>query len=175
MRATGSSAPEARIAALIEPTVEGLGFALVRVRLSGGHRPVLQVMAERHADGQMTVDDCTSLSRALSALLDVEDPIAGEYLLEVSSPGIDRPLVKPADFARFAGQVARVETARPIEGRRKFTGRLLGLSADGAAVRIEVEGAARELALGDLSGAKLVLTDELIAASLKGQDGKRDA
>lgn len=175
MRATGSSAPEARIAALIEPTVEGLGFTLVRVRLSGGHRPVLQVMAERRADGQMSVDDCTTLSRALSALLDVEDPIVGEYLLEVSSPGIDRPLVKPADFARFAGQVARVETARPIDGRRKFTGRLLGLSADETAVRIEVEGAAHELALSDLATAKLVLTDELVAASLRHSDGKRDA
>lgn len=180
MRATGMSSPEARIAALIEPTIAGLGFALVRVRMSGGRRPVLQVMAERPETGQMTVDDCTTLSRALSALLDVEDPIAGEYLLEVSSPGIDRPLVKAEDFGRFAGQVARVETARPLDGRRKFTGRLIGLTAEGDAVRIEVEGAARDLPLADIAAAKLVLTDELIAASLKGEghkgsDGKRDA
>ena len=175
MRATGTSSPEARISALIEPTVEGLGFALVRVRLSGGRRPVLQVMAERRSDGQMSVDDCTTLSRALSALLDVEDPIAGEYLLEVSSPGLDRPLVKADDFGRFAGHVARVETARPLDGRRKFTGRLIGLSADGAAVRIEVEGAERDLPLDDIAAAKLVLTDELIAVSLKGSDVKRDA
>lgn len=185
MRATGTSSPEARIAALIEPTVEGLGFALVRVRLSGGRRPVLQVMAERRADGQMSVDDCTTLSRALSALLDVEDPIASEYLLEVSSPGLDRPLVKAEDFSRFAGHVARVETVRPMDGRRKFTGRLVGLLADGATVRIEVEGAALDLPFADITAAKLMLTDELIAASLKGvglkgvehkgSDGKRDA
>jgi ribosome maturation factor RimP len=173
MRA-GYSAPEARIAALIEPTVDGLGFALVRVRLAGGRRPVLQVMAERRTDGHMSVDDCTTLSRALSALLDVEDPIASEYLLEVSSPGIDRPLVKAEDFSRFAGQVARVETARPIDGRRKFTGRLLGLSDDGGAVRIEVEGGEQDLPLVDVAGAKLVLTDELVAASLKGRNGKQD-
>jgi ribosome maturation factor RimP len=183
MRATGlsatMSAPEARIVALIEPTVEGLGYALVRVRISGGRRPVLQVMAERRADGQMSVDDCTSLSRALSALLDVEDPIGSEYLLEVSSPGIDRPLVKAADFRRFAGQVARLETVRPLDGRRRFTGRLLGLSEAGELVRIEVDGAACEIALGDIAQAKLVLTDELIAASLKqptaSDGGKRDA
>jgi ribosome maturation factor RimP len=158
---------------LIEPAMVGLGFALVRVRLSSGRRPVLQVMAER-PDGRMSVDDCTTLSRALSALLDVEDPIAGEYLLEVSSPGIDRPLVKAADFARFAGYVARVETARPIDGRRKFTGRLLGLTPEGT-VRIEVEGAQHEFTLADIDGAKLVLTDELIAASLKSSDKKQDA
>jgi ribosome maturation factor RimP len=174
MRA-GASAPEARIAALIEPTVEGLGFALVRVRLGGGRRPVLQVMAERRLDGQMSVDDCTTLSRALSALLDVEDPIASEYLLEVSSPGIDRPLVRAEDFSRFAGQVARIELVRPVDGRRKFTGRLIGLSLDRNAVRIEVEGEQRDLPLNDLAGAKLVLTDELIAASLKGRNGRQDA
>lgn len=174
-RSARARAPEARIAGLIEPTVEGLGYALVRVRLSGGQRPVLQVMAERRTDGGMSVDDCTTLSRALSALLDVEDPIAGEYLLEISSPGIDRPLVKAADYARFAGYVARIETVRPMDGRRKFTGRLLGLSAAGDAVRIEVDGAERDVALADVAGAKLVLTDELIAASLKQSDEKRDA
>jgi len=115
------------------------------------------------------------LSRALSALLDVEDPIAGEYLLEISSPGIDRPLVKAADFARFAGYVVRIETARPLDGRRKFTGRLVGLSVAGDAARIEVDGVEREMALADVVGAKLVLTDELIAASLKQSDAKRDA
>jgi ribosome maturation factor RimP len=183
MQATGlsatASAPEARIAALIEPTVEGLGYALVRVRISGGRRPVLQVMAERRADGQMSVDDCTSLSRALSALLDVEDPMVGEYLLEVSSPGIDRPLVKAEDFARFAGQVARLETVRPLDGRRRFTGRLVGLSEDGGQARIELDGGVCAIALTDIVQAKLVLTDELIAASLKHSPsthgGKRDA
>ena len=183
MRATGLSAtvsaPEARITDLIAPTVEGLGYALVRVRISGGRRPVLQVMAERRADGQMSVDDCTTLSRALSALLDVEDPMAGEYLLEVSSPGIDRPLVRAEDFLRFAGQTARLETVRPLDGRRRFTGRLIGLSEDGAEVRIELDGASRAIALADIAQAKLVLTDELIAASLKHSPstngGKRDA
>jgi len=175
MQATGRAAPEARIAALIEPTLDGLGYALVRLRLSSGQRPVLQVMAERRADGGMSVEDCTTVSRALSALLDVEDPIAGEYVLEVSSPGMDRPLVKLADFARFAGQVARLETTRPLEGRRRFTGRLLGPTADGSGVRIEVEGAERTIALADLTGAKLVLTDELIAASLKDANARRDA
>jgi len=159
-------APEAltgRLAALIEPTLEDMGFELVRVQLSGGRDPTLQVMAEP-ADGRvMTVDDCAAISERLSAKLDVEDPIAGGYTLEVSSPGIDRPLTRPKDYERFAGHLARVETRLPVEGRKRFAGPILGLH-DGK-VRLQVDGVAVDLPFPDIAKAKLVLTDALIAAT----------
>ncbi len=162
---------EARIATLVEPTLEAMGFRLVRVRVTGGGRPVLQLMAERH-DGSMNVDDCTEVSRAVSALLDVEDPIAGAYMLEVSSPGIDRPLVRPADFEKYAGFTAKLETRAPIEGRKRFKGQL-GLFADGK-VTIRTDHGEAEIPLDDIAEARLVLTDELIRASMaksKRKDG----
>jgi len=155
----------ARIEALIEPAVEAMGFHLVRVRFGGGRRPVLQIMAERH-DGTMSIDDCADLSRALSALLDVEDPVPGEYELEVSSPGIDRPLTRPGDYVRFAGFEARVETHAPIEGRKRFRGRVAGL--DGESVLIDLPEGRMRLPFGAIAEGRLVLTDELIQASLKG-------
>lgn len=152
-----------RIAALIEKPLEDMGYDLVRVQLSGGSRPVLQVMAER-ADGRaMTVDHCTEISHGLSALLDAEDPIAGAYTLEVSSPGIDRPLTRPRDFERFAGFEARIETRGAVAGRRRFKGKLLGLA--GGMVLIGVAGETMRLPLEDIAKARLVLTDELMAAS----------
>lgn len=143
---------------LIAPTVEGLDYALVRIRFDGR---ILQVMAERKDRGDMTVEDCARLSRSLSAVLDVEDPIPGEYALEVSSPGIDRPLVRLEDYDRFAGHTARLETRAPIDGRRRFSGRIEGVR-DGAVV-IESGGAACQIPFAEIQRAKLVLTDELIA------------
>jgi len=153
-----------RIETLIQPTVEAMGFDLVRVQIGGRQRVRLQVMAERIDRRSMTVDDCAGLSRALSALLDVEDPIRGTYTLEVSSPGIDRPLVRLADFDRFAGFEARVELGRPIEGRRRFRGRLLGTVGDTVRIRVD-DGTDVDLPHADIQRAKLVLTDDLLAAS----------
>ncbi|HEX9836193.1 MAG TPA: ribosome maturation factor RimP [Alphaproteobacteria bacterium] len=158
-----------RIAGLIEPVLEGMGYELVRVHLSGGHRPIVQVMAERRDGRAMTVEDCAEISRNVSPVLDVADPIASAYTLEVSSPGIDRPLVRPKDFDRFAGFEARLETDRPIDGRRRFRGRLMGL--DGAEVRLRCEGTEVRLPLAEVSKAKLVLTDELLAATPGRRDG----
>jgi ribosome maturation factor RimP len=152
-----------RIAELVRPTIEALGYALVRVEVMGRDRLRLQIMAERLDEQAMTVDDCAWISQGVSAVLDVEDPIASTYTLEVSSPGIDRPLVTLADYVRFAGFEARIETARPIDGRRRFRGRLLG--ADDGTVRLAVEGAAVELPFADIQRGKLVLTDELLAAA----------
>ncbi len=154
-----------RIERLITPTVEALGFTVVRVQISGRQRPRLQVMAERRDGKAMMVDDCADISRAIAAVLEVEDPIAGAFTLEVSSPGIDRPLVRLGDFERFAGFEARVETNRPVGGRRRFRGRLVGVA--GQVVRIQVAGATVDLPYADIGRAKLLLTDELLAASEK--------
>lgn len=159
-----------RLAALIRPTVEALGFDLVRVRLSGGRaRPTLQVMAER-PDGGMSGADCAELSRALAALLDVEDPISGAYELEVSSPGLDRPLTRRQDFVRFEGREAKLELVRPRDGRKRFRGRLMGLK-DGE-VLLETTGQGPEpviekLEIGDIAEARLVVSEDQIQASLK--------
>jgi len=153
-----------RLEALIAPTVEAMGYDLVRVSLGGGRQSArLQVMAERKDGVPMTVDDCAEISRTLSAVLDVEDPIEGSYTLEVSSPGIDRPLVKAADFDRFKGYEARFESARPIEGRRRFQGRLKGVEE--GAVRIDCEGAEFKVPLDEVQKAKLVINEELLAAA----------
>ncbi len=140
-----------------------MGYEIVRVQLSGGRRPVLQVMAERVDEASMTVDDCADISRTISALLDVEDPISGAYHLEVSSPGIDRPLTRLRDFERYAGFEARIETRALIDGRRRFKGVLKGVA--GETVRVEIEGGVlAEVPFGGILRAKLVLTDALIAA-----------
>ncbi len=152
-----------RIEELITPTVEGMGFSVVRVQLSGKQQLRLQIMAERQDEEMMVVDDCADLSRAISAVLDVEDPISGAYTLEVSSPGIDRPLVKLRDFERFVGFEARVETAVPVDGRKRFRGRLLAVEE--ATVRIEMEGAEHRLPFADIARAKLVITEELLSIS----------
>lgn len=157
-----SESREARIARLAEPALEQMGYRLVRVLFAGKSRPTLQIMAERIDEQPMTVDDCAEISRHLSALFDVEEPVRGAYVLEVSSPGIDRPLVKPADFTRWTGFAARLETHRPIDGRRRFTGLLLGFRDDKVQIRLD-EGEA-EVPFADIQKAKLLLTDELIAA-----------
>lgn len=150
-----------RVETLIGPTVEAMGFSLVRVQVLGQNRPRLQIMAERTDGVSMLVEDCAAISRAVSAVLDVEDPIAGGYTLEVSSPGIDRPLVRLADFDRFAGFEAKVEMDLAVNGRRRFQGRLLGTEGD--AVRLRMEDSEVVLPYVDIRRAKLVLTEELLA------------
>ena len=152
-----------RIQDLIAASVEDLGYNIVRVLITGKDKMVLQIMVE-HKDGQgMTVDDCATISRAVSALLEIDDPIGGAYTLEVSSPGLDRPLVRLGDFERFQGQEVKIEINRPLDGRRRFKGRLLGVEGD--TVRILVDGVEVDLSHPDIHKAKLLMTDELIAAS----------
>lgn len=158
-----SEGKAAEVERLIAPSIEAMGYDIVRVQLSGGDRLRLQIMAERRADGGMNVDDCTEVSRAVAAILDVEDPIDSAYTLEVSSPGIDRPLTRLGDFDRFAGFEARVETLQPVDGRRRFRGRLLGTR--GADIAMICEDNEIVLPFAGVQKAKLVLTDELIAAS----------
>ncbi|MGE0734464.1 MAG: ribosome maturation factor RimP [Alphaproteobacteria bacterium] len=157
-----------KVEGLIRPTLEAMGYDLVRVQIMGGGRPVLQIMAERLDGGGMTVDDCADISRAVSAVLDVEDPIPSAYALEVSSPGIDRPLVRLADFDRFAGYEAKLEMKQPINGQRRFKGKLAG--TDGDDVRMETETGPVRVKLALIQRAKLVLTDELLAQARKQQE-----
>jgi len=160
------AAIDRRLAAVVQPTIEGLGYELVRLRLMGGKRNTLQIMAER-PEGWIEVDDCARISRAVSAVLDVEDPIGGEYVLEVSSPGIDRPLTRMKDFERYEGYEVKIETAEAIDGRKRFKGVLAGVQ-DGE-VLIEIPEGVIGLDFDLLADAKLVLTDELIAESLAGR------
>jgi ribosome maturation factor RimP len=159
----------ARVATVVEPVLASLGYRLVRVRISGAAGCTVQIMAER-PDGSMAIEDCEAASRALSPVLDVADPIESSYRLEISSPGIDRPLVRRSDFDRYAGHVAHIETTVPTDGRRRFRGQLLG--TEGGNVRIRMSDATPDgtdalLPIDDMMEAKLVLTDELIAESLR--------
>ncbi len=151
------------IAALIEPSLSAMGYRLVRVALTSGRRATLQVMAERLDEVPMSVEDCAEISHSLSVLLDIADPIAGSYMLEVSSPGIDRPLVRAEDYDRFAGFEARIELNEPLAGRRRFRGRLLGTDAN--EVRLLTEAGEIRLPLAAIGRAKLALNDALIAAA----------
>jgi ribosome maturation factor RimP len=160
----------AELERLIEPIAEAMGYAIVRVRLTGANRPVLQVMAER-ADGTMDVDDCAKLSRAISAAFEEDDPIESEYVLEVSSPGIDRPLTRRRDFEAYAGHEARLELKYPLDGRKRLRGTLRGLKGEDVLVEADLgpEQGRGEIAVPYMSigEAKLVLTDDLIADDLK--------
>jgi ribosome maturation factor RimP len=155
---------EAKLAAIIGPALEGMGYELVRVAVLGRDRPTVQVMADRADGGQINVADCETISHALGAVLDVEDPMPGAWLLEVSSAGIDRPLTRVKDWNRFAGHLARAETVAPIDGRRRFSGIVLGADDEAARLRLD-EGNDIALPLRDIRRAKLVLTDALIAAT----------
>ena len=157
-----------RIAKLITPAIEAMGFDLVRVQVSGSQRPTLQIMAEPSNGRVMSVDDCAEVSRAISAVLDVEDPIAGAYSLEVSSPGIDRPLTRPKDYERFLGHEAKIETNAPIDGRKRFKGPIKAVDAN--AVELTVEGADLRIPFAAIHKAKLVLTDALIALHQASED-----
>jgi ribosome maturation factor RimP len=153
----------AAVERLIAPSLAATGFEIVRILFMGHHRPILQIMIERTDRSRLSVEDCAQVSRAVSALLDVDDLVPGSYTLEVSSPGIDRPLTRPEHFARFAGFEAKLETRTAVDGRRRFHGRLMGI--DGDRVRLATVDGELALPLADLQRAKLVLTDELIAAS----------
>jgi ribosome maturation factor RimP len=159
----------ARVAAIAAPVLAGLGYRLVRVRVSGAAGCTVQIMAER-PDGTLGIEDCEAVSRALSPVLDVEDPIEGAYRLEISSPGIDRPLVRRSDFDRYAGHVAHVEMVAPIDGRRRFRGELLGTEGDSARMRcsdLAPEHADVLLPIEEMAEARLLLTDALISESLR--------
>lgn len=156
---------EERVIALIEPTAAGLGYRIVRVRLSGNRRKRLQIMGERVSDGEMGIDDCTKLSRALGPVFDLDDPVDGEYDLEISSPGIDRPLMRLEDFERFKGHEAKLETAVMTDNQRRYKGVISAVEGDVIVLTTE-QGEAR-LKFGQLSDARLVLTDKLIEEDLK--------
>lgn len=163
---------DARVATIVEPVIEDLGYRLVRTMISATNGCTLQIMAER-PDGTMTVEDCESVSRAVSPALDVEDPINRAYHLEVSSPGIDRPLVRASDFDRWSGHQVRVELSVMQDGRKRFRGTLLGVKDGSAVVKLpdvpKGEQDTHELPLQDIGEAKLILTDDLINAALKAE------
>ena len=169
----------ARVAAIAEPVLSGLGYRLVRIRLSGLAGCTVQIMAER-PDGSMTIEDCEAVSRALSPVLDVADPVERAYHLEISSPGMDRPLVRRSDFERYAGNRVRIEMSVAIEGRRRFRGVLVG--TEGSAARIHREDAAPGepadvlLPIEEMADAKIMLSDDMITQSLRrGKDAEREA
>jgi ribosome maturation factor RimP len=169
----------ARVAAVAEPVIETLGCRLVRVKISAADGCTVQIMAER-PDGSMTVEDCEAISRALAPVLDVADLIDRAYRLEISSPGLDRPLVRKSDFERYAGHLARIEMAVLVGGRKRFRGTLAGTEGEAARVRRDdaAEGEEAEvlLPIEEMSEAKLVLTDELVAEALRREKAaKREA
>lgn len=158
------AAIDRRLAEIVNPAIEDLGFELVRIRLMSGKSTTLQIMADRPGGG-IEVDDCAAISNAVSAILDVEDPILDEYTLEVSSPGIDRPLTRLKDFDDYEGYEAKIETSELIDGRRRFKGTLAGIEGDEVLINLE-EGTVG-LKFEWLSDAKLVLTDDLIREMLR--------
>ncbi len=162
------TAMDRRLAEIVIPVIEGMGFELVRIRLMGGNTRTLQIMAEK-PEGGIEVDDCGEISLAVSAVLDVEDPVEENYVLEVSSPGIDRPLTRLKDFETWKGWEARIETTELVDGRRRFKGTLAGVEAEEVLIQIEEAGAPVVIGLQFdwLADAKLILTDELITEMLR--------
>ncbi|THD74436.1 MAG: ribosome maturation factor RimP [Phenylobacterium sp.] len=158
----GKTAEDAKLLELLDPVAEALSYEIVRLRLMGGaERRRLQIMAER-PDGEMHISDCTKLSRAISEVMDAADPVSGEYTLEVSSPGVDRPLTRKKDFAAYEGYEARLELDRLAEGRKRFRGQLAGVEGDNVAIDLEGEEATTLVPLAWIVEAKLVLTDDLM-------------
>jgi ribosome maturation factor RimP len=183
----------ARIASIAEPVIEQLGYRLVRVKVSSADGCTVQIMAER-PDGTMAVEDCETVSRALSPVFDVNDPINKAYRLEISSPGIDRPLVRKSDFDRYAGHMVKIETEIPIDGRKRFRGLLIAIEGDVARIRLDHKADTKKkddkksddteaddgteflLPIGEMSDARLVLTDELVTQALRREKAaKREA
>jgi len=162
------TAMDRRLADIVTPVIEGLGFELVRIRLMGGATRTLQIMADK-PEGGIEVDDCGEISTAVSAVLDVEDPIEENFVLEVSSPGIDRPLTRLKDFDMWKGWEARVETTELIDGRRRFKGTLAGVEGEEVLIELDEPGGAVTIGLQFewLADAKLILTDELITEMLR--------
>lgn len=172
-RFVGEIGVAARVAALVEPVLESMGYRLVLVRLMGGNDAILEIMAER-TDGRMAVEDCEAVSHAISPLLDVHDPVEGAYRLQISSPGIDRPLVRPADFERWAGYEVKVELKEAISGRKRFRGEIEGYEDGEARIEIEDSEHGRQivgLPVALIGSAKLVLTDELVRDALRRAKG----
>jgi len=168
-RFVGETGLAAEIASLAEPVLADLGFRLVRVVVSGRNGATVQIMAER-PEGTITVEECAEISRRLSPVLDVHDPIKGQYTLEVSSPGIDRPLVRPSDFDAWAGYEAKIEMKELISGRKRFRGVLEGIEGEEVRIEVELDQLGRQvigLPLGLIGEARLVLTDELIRETLR--------
>ncbi len=153
---------------ILTPAIEAAGYRLVRLRLMGGKTKTLQIMAER-PDGTMNVEDCAVLSHALLDFIEREEPIEGEYELEISSPGIDRPLTRLMDYSRYAGHEAKIELTAPVDGRKRFRGQVLGL--DGTDVLMETQGQRAKFPFKGIADAKLVLTDKLIQEDLKARKG----
>lgn len=165
IRETG---PAAQCAELVEPVLESLGFRLVRVQISGREGKTVQIMAER-PDGTISIDDCEAISRQLSPLLDVHEPVSGSYRLEISSPGIDRPLVRPSDFEDWAGYEAKIELSEPVDGRKRFRGMLEGFEDGEVRMTVDLDQLGKQnlgFPVGLIGDAKLVLTDELIREAL---------
>jgi ribosome maturation factor RimP len=176
----------ARVASIAEPVIEQLGYRLVRVKISGADGCTVQIMAER-PDGTMVVEDCETISRALSPVFDLADPVNRPYRLEISSPGIDRPLVRKSDFDRYAGSLVKIETEIPIDGRKRFRGQLLGTEGEAAKLRQDgkvddknedkaITDAEILLPIAEISEARLVLTDDLVRQALRREkSAKREA
>jgi ribosome maturation factor RimP len=169
----------ARVASIAEPVIEQLGYRLVRVKVSGADGCTVQIMAER-PDGTMAVEDCEAVSRALSPVFDMADPIERAYRLEISSPGIDRPLVRKSDFDRYTGHLVRIEMEVPVNGRKRFRGELAGTEGDAARLRRDDAGEGEEadvlLPINEMGDAKLVLTDDLVRDALRREKAaKREA
>jgi len=156
-----------RILAIAVPVAQDMGYGIVRIRVQGGNRSVVQIMAERLSDGLMNVADCAQLSRALSSTFEVEDPIDGAYVLEVSSPGLDRPLTDMKHFEQYSGQLARLELDRFVEGRKRFRGILAGVDGDNVAIDLDKEDETALIPFAWISEAKLLITDEVITKGQK--------
>ena len=172
------SGVEAKVASIIEPEIEDLGYRLVRVKLSNINGSTLQIMAER-PDGTMNVAGCEEISRAISPILDIEDPISQAYHLEISSPGIDRPLVRLSDFNTWAGHTAKLETYQMINGRKRYKGMIMSVEGNEITFRREAPGKDEDpnfvLPIGEIKDAKLVMTDDLITEALKRDKSLREA
>lgn len=177
-RLIAESGQEAQIAELLEPEIKSLGFRLVRIRLTQINGLTLQIMAER-PDGSMSVTDCEAISRGISPILDIEDPIHSEYHLEISSPGIDRPLVRISDFENWSGHVAKLETHQLVDGRKRYKGTILSVEGDEITFRRESTSKDEDpnfvLSASDIADAKLVLSDDLIREALQRDKALRKA
>jgi ribosome maturation factor RimP len=169
---------DARVAQIIEPAIMELGYQLVRVKLSNQNGLTLQIMAER-PDGTMTVNDCEAISMAISPVLDVEDPIDKQYNLEISSPGIDRPMVRKGDFLKWQGHIIKCETSVMVEGRKRFKGKILDVTEEGFVLERDQIGYGEEpqvaIPFASLAEGRLILTDDLIRDALKADKAARAA
>jgi len=160
---------ETKVTDLLNPTLKAMGYRLVRVRMAGSQNKTMQVMAERVDEVNMTVEDCALISREVSNILDVANPVEDAYSLEISSPGIDRPLVCPSDYDRYSGFDAKIEMVNTINGRKRFKGQLLGMKNN--LVRICIEEGTAELPFEDIRRAKLTLSDEMFVVATKSAEG----